>query len=29
MNELSTRLEALLDAEIGSDTRAWVPSDPG
>jgi arylsulfatase A-like enzyme len=28
VSELSTRLEALIDAEIGSDTRAWVPERP-
>jgi arylsulfatase A-like enzyme len=28
VSELSTRLEALSDAEIGSDTRAWVPERP-
>jgi arylsulfatase len=26
--QLSMRLEALIDAEIGSDTRAWVPERP-
>ena len=28
VSELSTRLEALIDAEIGPDTRAWVPERP-
>jgi arylsulfatase len=28
VSEMSTRLEALIDAEIGSDTRAWVPERP-
>jgi arylsulfatase len=28
VSELSTRLEALIDTEIGSDTRAWVPERP-
>src|SRR5512133_237363 len=28
VSQLSTRLEALIDTEIGSDTRAWVPERP-
>jgi arylsulfatase len=28
VSELSTRLEALIDTEIGPDTRAWVPERP-
>jgi arylsulfatase len=28
VSELSTRLEALIDAEIGSDSRTWVPERP-
>ena len=28
VSELSTKLESLIDAEIGSDSRAWVPERP-
>jgi hypothetical protein len=28
VSQLSTRLEALIDTEIGTDTRAWVPERP-